>query len=181
MMRLYFSSGRFAIACALMLSIFAHAAVPAVVLPVQNGPLTVLPDGTQFTVLTTEELSSKTATENETVTFKVAEDVSINGHIVIAAGTVVKGSVASVEQKGRMGKSGKLGLRIESTTAADGQKIKLRGSKNKAADDSTGSVIALTVLLSPFFLLKKGKSAIIKEGTKLNVYTDEEKKVRAKS
>jgi hypothetical protein len=77
-----------------------------------------------------------------------------------------------------MGKSGKLGIRVESTTAVDGQKIRLRASKGQKGDDKTGSVIALTVLVSPLFLLKRGKDAKIKPGTKITVYTDEEKKVQ---
>ena len=44
----------------------------------------VLPDGTEFTVLTTDEISSKTAAEGDAVTFKVEEDVKTNGRVVIA-------------------------------------------------------------------------------------------------
>ena len=48
----------------------------------------------------------------------------------------------------------------------------------KKGDDKTGTVIALTVLVSPLFLLKHGKDAKIKAGTKIKVYTDEEKKIQ---
>jgi hypothetical protein len=139
----------------------------------------VLPDGTEFTVVTTEEISSKTATEGDTVTFKVEEDVKINGRVVIAKDAIVKGTVSSVEQKGRMGKAGKLGIRIESTKTVDGQKLKLRASKGKEGEDKTGNVILLSLLVSPFFLLKHGKDAVIKPGTKLKVFTDQELKVQA--
>ena len=139
----------------------------------------ILPDGTEFTVVTTEEISSKTAAEGDTVTFKVEEDVKINGRVVIAKDTIVKGTVSSVEQKGRMGKAGKLGVRIESTKTVDGQKLKLRASKGKEGEDKTTNVILLSVLLSPFFLLKHGKDAVIKPGTKLKVFTDQELKVQA--
>src|ERR1700682_712831 len=54
----------------------------------------VLPDGTEFTVVTTEEISSKTASEGDTVAFKVEEDVKINGRVVIAKDAIVKGTVS---------------------------------------------------------------------------------------
>ena len=139
----------------------------------------VLPDGTEFTVVTIEDISSKTAAEGDAVTFKVEEDVKINGRVVIAKDAIVKGTVSSVEQKGRMGKAGKLGIRIESTKTVDGQKLKLRASKGKEGEDKTTNVVLLSVLISPFFLLKHGKDAVIKSGTKLKVFSDQELKVLA--
>jgi hypothetical protein len=139
----------------------------------------VLPDGTEFTVVTTEDISSNTAAEGDAVTFKVEEDVKINGKVVIAKDAIVKGTVSSVEQKGRMGKAGKLGIRIESTKTVDGQRLKLRASKGKEGEDKTTNVVLLSVLVSPFFLLKHGKDAVIKSGTKLKVFSDQELKVLA--
>ena len=145
-----------------------------------QGPEVAIPDGTEFDVLTVDEISSKTATEGDPLTFKVAEDVKIDGQVVIAKDAIVKGTVSNAQKSGHMGKSGKLGIRVESTIAVDGQKVRLRASKGKEGDDKTGSVIALTILVSPLFLLKHGKDAKIKPGTKLKVYTDEAVKVKVK-
>jgi len=139
----------------------------------------VIPDGTEFSVITTEEISSKTATEGDPLSFKVAEDVKINGHLVIAKDTLVKGVVASAKKAGMMGKGGNLGIRVESTTTVDNQKIKLRSSKGKEGDDKTGTTVALVVIFGPLGLLKHGKNAKIKPGTSIKVFTDEEKKVKA--
>lgn len=146
--------------------------------PTTEGEEITIPDGTEFDVLTTEEISSKTAAENDPVNFKVAEDVKINNRVVIAKDTLVKGLVANVEQRGHLGKGGKLGLRVESTTTVDGQKVKLRAAKGKGDTDTVGSTIALSLLISPLFLLRRGNHAVIKPGTKIKVYTDEEKKVK---
>ena len=140
----------------------------------------VIPDGTEFTVITTEEITSKTATEGDPLNFKVTEDVKVNGHIAIAEGTLVKGVVASARKSGMMGKAGNLSIRIESTMTVDNQKIKLRSSKGKEGDDKTGTTVALVVLLGPLGLLKHGKNAIMKSGTQIKVFTDEEKKIQAK-
>ena len=145
-----------------------------------QGREVVLPDGTEFTVVTTEEISGKVAVEGDPLTFKVEDDVKVNGQLVIAEGTVVKGTVANAKKSGRLGKGGQLGIRVETTTAVDGQKIKLRATKASEGDDKTGTVIALSLLLSPLFFLKRGKDAKIKAGTKIKVYTDETKSIQVK-
>lgn len=175
-----------AIACGLVLMTFSYVLAPSMAVAsispqeAMQGAQVTIPDGTEIQVVTTEEISSKTAAENDPIEFKVDEDVKIDGHVVITKGTSVKGVVAESEKSGRMGKSGKLNIRVESTTAVDGQKIKLRAAKSGKGGDKTGSVIALSLLVSPLFLLKRGKDAKVKAGTKIKVFTDEEKKVQLK-
>ncbi|MCA1600814.1 MAG: hypothetical protein LC776_03895 [Acidobacteria bacterium] len=141
----------------------------------------VIPDGTEFTVVTIEEITSKTATEGDPISFKVDEDVKVNGRTVIAKDTLVKGMVASAKKSGFFGRGGNLGIRIESTMTVDSQKVKLRSVKGKEGGDKTGTTVALVVLFGPLGFLKKGKNAIIKTGTQIKVFTDEEKKVQLKS
>ncbi|HLM57601.1 MAG TPA: hypothetical protein VK422_15910 [Pyrinomonadaceae bacterium] len=170
-------------ALVLLLAIVAPSVAPAVALASapqdQSAPAAgvTIPDGTELTVITTEEISSKTATEGDPITFKVDEDVKVNGKVVITAGTIAKGEISNAKKSGRMGKGGTLSIRILSTTTVDNQKVKLRASKGKEGDDKTGTTVALVVLFGPLGFLKKGKDAKIKEGTKIKAYTDEEKKV----
>jgi hypothetical protein len=138
----------------------------------------VVPDGTEISAVTTDTISSKTSHEDDAITFKVEEDVVVNGEIVIAKGTIVKGIVTNAKKSGYFGRGGQLNVRIESTTTADGQKIKLRASKGKEGGDKTGTTVALVILFGPLGFLKKGKNAEIKEGTKIKVFTDEEKTVK---
>jgi len=148
--------------------------------PPHTENIKVLPDGTEFTVVTTEEISSKTASEGDPLTFKVLEDVKIDGQVVIAKDTLVKGVVANAKKAGMMGKGGSLGIRVESTTTVDNQKLKLLSSKGKEGEDKTGTTVALVVLFGPLGFLKHGKNAQIKPGTQIKVYADEEKKVAVK-
>jgi hypothetical protein len=145
-----------------------------------QGIEVLIPDGTEFTVVTTEEISSKTASEDDPLNFRVEEDLKINGQVVIAKDTLVKGVVASAKKSGMLGKGGSLGIRIESTMTVDGQKVKLRSAKGKEGDNKTGTTVALVVLFGPLGFLKKGKNAIIKPGTKIKVFTDEDKKVQVR-
>jgi hypothetical protein len=149
--------------------------------PVAQIIAVVLPDGTEFTVVTTEEITSKTASEGDLLTFRVAENVVIDGHVVIAKDALVKGEVSTVKKSGFFGRGGNLGIRIDSTMTVDNQRTKLRSAKGKAGDDKTGTTVALVVLFGPLGFLKKGKQAIIKPGTVIKVYTDEAKSVQVKT
>ena len=170
-------------ALGLMFAMLLQAAVaPAIIVArtanSTEGTELTLPDGTEFSVVTTEEISSKTATEGDPLSFKVDEDVLVNGQVVIKKDTLVKGVVSDASKSGMLGRGGKLSIRIESTTTVDGQKVKLRASKGKAGDNKTGTTVALVVLFGPLGFLKKGKNAKIKQGTKIQVFTDEEKKIQ---
>jgi hypothetical protein len=171
-------------ALAMIFVMFVQASAPIAVLAGQDSANQVMevtiPDGTEISVVTTEEISSKTAVEGDPLTFKVDEDVKINGRVVIPRGAIVKGEVSASKKSGRMGKAGALSIRINSTTTVDDEKIKLRASKGKEGEDKTGTTVALVVLFGPLGFLKKGKDAKIKEGTKIKAYTDEEKKVKTK-
>jgi hypothetical protein len=138
----------------------------------------LLPEGTAVKVVTAQEISSKTANAGDVLKFKVDEDVLVNEKVIISKGTPAKGSVINAEPSGHMGKSGKLGIVVESTTTVDGQPLKLRAAKGKEGKDKTNSTAALSVLVSGFFLLKKGSEAKIAEGTPVTVYVAEEKRFR---
>jgi hypothetical protein len=137
----------------------------------------VVPDGTEISAVTTETISSKTAHEDDPITFKVDEDVVIDGHVVIKRGALIKGVVTNAKKSGYLGRGGQLNVRLESTTTVDNQKMKVRASKGREGDNKTGTTVALVVLFGPLGFLKKGKNAEIKEGTKIKVFTDEEKTV----
>jgi hypothetical protein len=145
--------------------------------PSKTENVKVMPDGMEFTVVTIDEISSKTAAEGDPLTFKIPEDVKVDGQTVIAKGSLVKGTVAQAKKAGMMGRGGTLGIRVESATTIDNQKLKLRSTKGKEGDDKTGTTVALVVLFGPLGFLKKGKNAVIKPGTEIKVYTDEEKRV----
>lgn len=137
----------------------------------------LIPDGAELSVVTTEEISSKTASEGDAVTFRVEEDFLVNNQVVILKGTIAKGTITSAEKSGRLGKGGKLGIRVDSTATVDGQRVRLRASQGRVGDDKTGTTVALVVIFGVFGFLKKGSDAKIKAGTKVKVYVDEEKKV----
>jgi hypothetical protein len=134
-------------------------------------PVTV-PDGTEFSVQTLEFLTSETANVGDQVQMEVDNSLVIDGAVAIAAGTPVRGTIASVTHASRMGRSGNISIRVETTAAVDGQRVPLRATKSQTTGDATGSTIALTLIVSPLFLLRRGNDVGYQPGTKIPVYTD---------
>ena len=97
----YFKLGK-STALTLIMLLLAPSMLPAMAQAQQSDGAqsaeVVIPDGTEFSVETTDEISSKTATEGDLLTFKVGEDVKIKDQIVIAKGTLVKGSVSNAKK-----------------------------------------------------------------------------------
>lgn len=149
-------------------SVFAQS--PAVASATRD---VIVPEGTEFVITTNDEISSKTANVGDVVAVKTDEPVVVGNTVVIAKGTFVRASVADVKRAGHFGHAGTLSLKIESTTAVDGQKIPLRASKSSAGDSHMGATVALTVLFGPLGLLKHGNDVKYPAGTKVTVYTDQ--------
>jgi hypothetical protein len=153
-----------------------RVAVPAVIQTVL-APVTrdvVLPEGTEFSVVTIDELSSKTANKDDVAAMKTDEPVLVGNQVVIPKGAFVRASVAEVKRAGHFGHAGTLSLRVESTSATDGQKVPLRASKSSSGNSHMGATVALTVLFGPLGLLKHGNDVKYPAGTKVSVYTDQQ-------
>ena len=142
-----------------------------------EGLTALLAEGMEMAVTPTEEINSKTATEGQVVTFRVVNHVVVDGYTVIQEGAIARGTVVNVEGRGMLGKAGKLAVRVDSVKAVDGQKVRLRAQQAKTGGSNTGKVIALSLLVTPLFLLMRGNTARIKPGQHILVYTDEGKRV----
>src|SRR6185503_20537622 len=138
----------------------------------------VLAEGTAINVVTAGDITSKAAKPNDPVKFTVAEDLVINGQVVVRKDTPALGSVITAQKGGYMGNSGKLAIAVESTTTIDGQPLKLRAAKGGEGDDKTTSTFALASFISPLFLFKRGGDAKITTGMPITVYIAEEKRFR---
>src|SRR5207253_171956 len=102
-----------------------------------------------------------------------AKDLVINGRILNTKGTPIIAEVADVKPAGRMGRGGKLTLRLIGTTAVDDQPVKLRGSKEAAGNDNTGSALALSVFYGAGFF-RHGEDIAFKEGEVFPVFVDQQ-------
>ncbi len=128
----------------------------------------LLPAGTIVILETTAPVSSKDAQVGQTVGVRVKYDVKIKGKLLIKAGAAGSAQVTAAETGKGMGKQGSLSLRPNVVQAVDGQMVPLTGNGSTATGEGkTGNAVALAVVVSPLFLLKKGKDATIPPGTEL--------------
>lgn len=155
-----------------MFSVLVAVLTPFHLLQAQNATLK-LKEGDDVKLKFAQEISSKTASEGDTVNFVVADDVKVGDVVVIKAGTKAVGSVTNAKRAGMMGKGGELNVRLDHLKVGD-IKVRLRGSKGKEGDSKAGQSIALTVLFGPIGLIKHGKEINVPEGTALAAYADDD-------
>ena len=158
------------------LTIVALSFFSALLLAQSAGRLKVQ-DATAVRLSLTESLSSATNSVDDPVRFEVTEDVRAGDFILIAKGSTAVGHVVEVEPRRRLGRAGKLNFSIDFVKAADGGNIRLRASSARKGEDKTGTVIVGTVLLSPLFLIMRGKDVSVPRGTNVIAYVDGDREI----
>ena len=149
-------------------------ATPAVVpaTPPTTSDKPVIKDGSDVHLKFAQDISSKTATEGDTVNLVLDQDIKIGDAVVVKAGAKAVGTIAHSKKAGMIGRAGELNMHLEYLIVGD-ERMKLRGSKGKEGEGKEGTAVALTVLFGPIGLIKHGKNVEIKEGTPLLAYADE--------
>jgi hypothetical protein len=164
--------GFFASLCSLMPSIL-HS---------QQGQRGIkVPDATALRLVLSDPLSSATNEVDDPVRFEVTEEVKVGGIVVIAKGSTAVGHVVEVEPKRRLGRAGKLNFTLDHVKAVDGSNLRLRASSTRKGDDKTGTVIVGTVLLTPLFLIMRGKDVSIPQGMAMIAYIDGDRDIQLSS
>jgi hypothetical protein len=132
----------------------------------------VLKEGADVNLKFSQDLSSKTAAEDDPVNLLLDQDLKIGDIVIAKAGAKAVGTITHAKKAGMMGKAGELNMRLQYLIVGD-TRLKLRGTKGKEGQGKEGTAVALTVLFGPIGLIKHGKNVDIKEGTPLLAYTDE--------
>lgn len=130
----------------------------------------VLPTNTELVVRMNSELSSKKAREGDTFVGTLAYDVMLGNVVVIPKGTPINGVVTWRTGKGAFGKSAKMEYEFRSFDL-NGQRYALAGKFRQEGSGNTGATVATAVAVGVFSAFVTGKSAVVKAGTELKVYT----------
>ena len=152
-----------------MISGSAIAAFLLLVLPAAAAaqPVTVRA-GAHLTLATTEDLSSKTTAKGDIVALRLAQDFSIDGRVVIPAGTPAVGQVSNARASGGLGVSGMMAIRPLYVRVRD-VTIRLRGISLERASVDSGVVIGVALVG-----VASGKSATIPAGTILGAEVEKD-------
>lgn len=133
----------------------------------------VLKEGTDVKLKFAQDLSSKTATDDDPVNMVLDEDLKVGDVTVCKAGAKALATVTHAKKAGMMGKGGELNIRLEYLLVGD-TRMRLRGTKGKEGEGKVGAAVALTVLFGPIGLIKHGKNVEVKQGTPLLAYVDQD-------
>jgi hypothetical protein len=142
------------------------------VLSAQAPSVMKVPDGTALRLSLTQDLSSATNAVDDPVHFEVMEDVKIAGVVAFPMGSTAVGHIVEVDPRRRMGRAGKLNFSVDHVKAPDGSNLRLRASSTRKGEDKTGTVIIGSVVLTPLFLIMRGKDITIPKGTEITAYID---------
>jgi glucose/arabinose dehydrogenase len=145
---------------------------PAEATPAAVSEKLVLKEGEDVQLKFAQDLSSKTAADDDPVSLVLDQDIKIGDVVVVKAGAKAVGTVTHSKRAGMLGKAGELNMKLDYLIVDDGR-LRLRGTKGKEGEGKTGTAVALTVLFGPIGLIKHGKEVEIKQGTALPAYTDE--------
>jgi len=146
---------------------------PPAVQPPEPPAKLILKEGTDVKLKFAQDLSSKTAADDDPVNLVLDEDLKVGDVTVAKAGAKAVGIVTHAKKAGMMGKGGELNLRLEYLLVGD-TRMRLRGTKGKEGEGKVGTAVALTVLFGPIGLIKHGKNVEVKQGTPLLAYVDQE-------
>jgi hypothetical protein len=138
-----------------------------------------LEDGAVVKLKLMRDLLSSKLQDKETVEFEVIEDVKVDGIVVIPRGAKAEGTVIDTLAARRLGRSGRIGVRLDWALTADGARIPLRAvgvrpsgeRAEKLINDTAATAIALFPA-APFILMKKGKDVTIPKGTLATTFVD---------
>jgi hypothetical protein len=154
------------------------AANPETVKPIPGCGF-CLEDGTKVSLTLGREISSAKEATGNRVDFVVAEEVRVQDMVVIQKGAPAYGTIVEAQAKRRMGRAGKLNVRIEEVRLADGSRAKLRAvqdAKGKGRQGvMTAAMIGAGVLffpVAPMFLFIRGRDVVIAQGTPVTAYVD---------
>ena len=116
---------------------------------------------TPVPLMVDEPLSSKTAKSGQTFRLVAAEDVLVNGKVVVGKGSSATGRITLVE-KGNINVYGRVEVTVDSVRAVDGRNIPLEGNLAVSGIGKWGM----------------GKDAKIEKGASINTVVAEETEVK---
>jgi hypothetical protein len=128
-----------------------------------------LHNGTPIHLKLGKTISSATAHVGDVINLQVAEEVTLNGLVVIPRGAAATAVVTEAEPKKRLGHSGKLGFNINAVRLSDDEKAAIRSyQESTGSNNSTGAMLPLA----------SGKDVVFTEGTDFTAYVDGDMKLK---
>jgi hypothetical protein len=127
-----------------------------------------LPDNTPLKVLLRDPLYSKKLDKDNTgqnVNFEVAEDVVVDGSILVRRGALATGHLTNVQKTKKAGRHAEIEFAFDSVTTVDGQKIPVSAPNEQARGGRHSQAMSNAEQVGIFTLFVKGTDVFIRAGT----------------
>ena len=124
-----------------------------------------VPAGTVVVATIDSTIDPKTVTVGQRINLRVANDITVNGQVVIAAGAPVVAEITQASGPGSIGKPAIIAVTLRSVTAVDGTVIALSGQRAQEGENKQTSSLVVTILCCVLGLLLKGGEATLAAGT----------------
>jgi hypothetical protein len=149
------------------------ASQQAVVTP--QAATNILRAGAPIPVVLSQALTTKgkKLKVGQRVDLEVAQDVLLNGKVIIPARSPVEGVLTQVRNKGMWGKSGAIYLEVKSVSV-NGAPVRLRGEMNSRGDTGTAGVVGAVVALPIAGFFVTGTSAEMPLGMPGRAFLDQD-------
>lgn len=133
-----------------------------------------LPGGTRFMIELAQTITSGRTPVGSPVFFRVADDVSVGGQVLIRKGTVVEGRMQAVGDRGMAATSGSINFGVRHVPAVDGQSIRVLASVSNKGRSRDGAMLGWVFMWGWFGLATRGVDAFALRGARLEaeVLTD---------
>ena len=140
--------------------------------------------GTPVFLIFEQSIDSKAAKEGDTIYLRVLRPVVVDDAVMIRSGETVRAKVSEVKKASGWGSRGDLTVRVESTTAVDGQEVLLSAVQRLEGEGRGGTATAVGVglglLCLPavlFGFAVKGEEGRVPMGYEIKAYTDQDQKI----
>ncbi len=99
--------------------------------------------------------------------FRIAEDVRVEGAVVFAQGTVVKGRMIDSLERARAATSGRLSLGVQFVPAVDGQQLRVLANLNRSGRDRSNALVGWSIMWGLGGMMTRGANPYLLRGTQL--------------
>lgn len=139
----------------------------------------LLPMQQEIPLELTHHVTSAYNAQGTPVFFRVAEDVHVDGQVVVSKGQVVKGKVGETKKGRSFGRSGSIELEVRSVTAVDESLVPLEGEVTFKGRSRTGATVGAWVGLGVVGgFLVKGRSAVLEKGDLFSAYVAVDREIK---
>ena len=151
--------------------------IPSILFAQDSTKTITISEGTIISLQLLQEINSKSANVGDILEFETNEPVIIGDRVIIQKGTKAYGKVTEAAPRKIGGKAGKLNFTIDYLNLPSGKIIKLSSEQRGNGKNKTGAAVAEAILLTPFFLLKKGKNIKFEKGQIFKAFVEKDAEI----